>query len=402
VRLDSGDGGWGMGVRSRESGLRASGVSAHFDVNWKRICRARRSNRGSCGPAQSTSRRAFDTQPDPREPRHAMAEPKLLDRMRALMRTRHYSIRTEDAYVQWARRYILHHGKRHPSAMGAEEINAFLSHLAVERNVAASTQNQALSAILFLYRDVLGDEVPWLTDLIRAPRREHLPVVLTRAEVRRLLGQLSGTPQLVARLLYGTGMRLLEALRLRVKDLDFEAGEVVVRAGKGNKDRTTMLPQMLAVGLREHLQSVRALHDRDVEAGCGRVWMPEALAVKYANADRSWQWQWVFPAGQRSVDPRSGVERRHHIGEQVIQRAVQQSARSSAIAKAATPHTLRHSFATHLLESGQDIRTVQELLGHHGMKTTMIYTHVLGLGASGVRSPLDALGGYGPEDDSPS
>ena len=284
--------------------------------------------------------------------------------------------------------------------MGTPEINEFLSHLAVVRNVSASTQNQALSAILFLYRDVLGEEVPWMPDLVRARRSERLPVVLTREEVRRLLGQMSGTPQLVARLLYGTGMRLLEGLRLRVKDLDFETGEVVVRSGKGNKDRATVLPRVLSGALRGHLEQVRALHDRDVPAGFGRVWMPDALEVKYPNAAGSWSWQWVFPAAQRSIDPRSGIERRHHVGEQVIQRAVHHAARKSGIAKLATPHVLRHSFATHLLESGQDIRTVQELLGHADVKTTMIYTHVLGLGASGVRSPLDALGAV--EDDSAS
>jgi integron integrase len=329
-----------------------------------------------------------------------MEGPRLLDRMRAVLRTRHYSIRTEDSYVQWAKRFILFHGKRHPSAMGSEEINAYLTHLAVERHVSASTQSQALAAILFLYRDVLGEEVPWLTELVRAPRRERAPVVLTREEVRRLLGAMSGTAQLAARLLYGTGMRLLEGLRLRVKDLDFETGEVVVRSGKGNKDRATPLPRMLCVGLQRHLERVRSLHDRDVGEGFGTVWMPDALEVKYPNANASWSWQWVFPAAKRSIDPRSGIERRHHLGEQVIQRAVHDAVRSARITKAATPHTLRHSFATHLLESGQDIRTVQELMGHSDVKTTMIYTHVLGLGASGVRSPLDALGG--PEEDSPS
>lgn len=320
-----------------------------------------------------------------------MAEPKLLDRMRALLRTRHYSIRTEDAYVQWARRYILYQGKRHPSMMGAPEINQFLTYLAVERNVSASTQNQALSAILFLYRELLGEEVPWMADLVRARRKEHLPVVLTREEVRRLLGQMTGVPQLVARLLYGSGMRLMEGLRLRVKDLDFATGEVSVRTGKGNRDRVTMLPRVLAVALRHCLEEVRSLHDRDVAEGYGRVWLPEAVSVKYPGAERSWKWQWVFPAERRSIDPRGGVERRHHLGEQVIQRAVHEAVKRTGIEKAATPHTLRHSFATHLLESGHDIRTVQELLGHADVKTTMIYTHVLGLGASAVRSPLDAL-----------
>jgi integron integrase len=322
-----------------------------------------------------------------------MAEPKLLDRMRAVLRTRHYSIRTEDAYVQWARRFILFHGKKHPSAMGAPEINEFLSHLAVDRNVSASTQMQALCGILFLYRDVLAEEVPWLAELERVARQRPVPLVLTRQEVMRLLGEMSGTPQLAARLLYGTGMRLLECLRLRVKDVDFESNEVMIRSGKGHKDRTTMLPKLLRVALRRHLEGVRAIHDKDVAEGFGRVWMPEALEEKYPTASATWSWQWVFPAARRSVDPRSGTVRRHHLHEQVIQRAVQEAVRKSGMIKPATPHTLRHSFATHLLESGHDIRTVQELLGHTDVKTTMIYTHVLGLGASGVRSPLDALEG---------
>lgn len=282
-----------------------------------------------------------------------MAEPKLLDRMRARMRTRHYSIRTEDAYVQWARRYIVFHGKKHPSSMGAAEINAFLSYLAVKRNVSASTQTQALCAILFLYREVLGEEVPWLSELERVARIEHVPVVLTREETRRLLGELQGLPQLVARLLYGTGMRLLEGLRLRVKDIDFETGVVTVRSGKGNKDRTTMLPRILCAALRNHLVSVRALHDRDVAEGFGRVWMPDALAVKYPSAEGSWSWQWVFPARQRSVDPRSGIERRHHVGEQLIQRAVHDAAKRMSLAKAATPHTLRHCAARPVMPSMQ-------------------------------------------------
>lgn len=251
-----------------------------------------------------------------------MEPPRLLDRMRDVLRARHYSIRTEESYAQWVRRFILFHGKKHPSAMGADEINEYLTHLAVERHVSASTQNQALSAILFLYRDVLGEEVPWLTDLVRAPRRHGVPVVLTRDEVRRLLGEMGGTAQLIARLLYGTGMRILEGLRLRVKDLDFESNEVVVRAGKGNKERATTLPRVLSVELQRHLERVRELHDRDIGQGFGRVWMPDALAVKYPNADASWSWQWVFPSGKRSIDPRSGVERRHHVGHQIIQRAM--------------------------------------------------------------------------------
>jgi len=331
-----------------------------------------------------------------------MGEPKLLDRMRAVLRTNHYSISTEETYVTWSRRYILFHGKRHPSAMGAPEINEFLSHLAVERNVSASTQNQALCAILFLYREVLGEDVPWMDDLVRAERRQPTPVVLTRDEVRKVIGRMDGPMQLIARLLYGTGMRVMEALRLRVKDLDFDAGEIVVRSGKGGKDRRTMLPGALASALRHQLVGARELHDRDVAEGFGSVWMPEALAVKYPSASRSWSWQWVFPAAQRSMDPRGGVERRHHVGEQMIQRAVRQAARASGVTKPVTPHTLRHSFATHLLMSGHDIRTVQELLGHSDVKTTMIYTHVLGLGASGVRSPLDTLDKIEERGDYPS
>jgi integron integrase len=235
-----------------------------------------------------------------------MEPPRLLDRMRNLMRTMHYSIRTEDAYVQWARRFILFHGKRHPSTMGAPEINEFLSHLAVERNVSASTQNQALSALLFLYRELLGEDLPWLENLVRAMKPRRLPVVLTREEVRRLLGGMDGTPQLVARLLYGTGMRVLEGLRLRVKDVDFERSEIVVREGKGNHDRRTVFPRSLAAPLREQLKFVRELHDRDLGEGFGEVWMPEALGVKYPHAGKSWPWQWVFPSGRRSVDPREG------------------------------------------------------------------------------------------------
>jgi integron integrase len=275
--------------------------------------------------------------------------------------------------------------------MGAPEINEFLSHLAVSRDVSASTQNQALSAILFLYRHVLGDEVPWLENLVRARRMRRLPTVLTRDEVRLLLGHLHGMPQLVARLLYGTGMRLLEGLRLRVKDIDFGRREIVVRSGKGGKDRRTMLPRGVAGALQMHLIAVREQHDQDLLEGFGTVWLPEALARKYPRAERAWGWRWVFPSARRSSDPSSGVERRHHLHEEVMQRAVRRATLAARLSKPVGCHTLRHSFATHLLESGYDIRTVQELLGHSDVKTTMIYTHVLGAGASAVRSPLDVL-----------
>lgn len=316
--------------------------------------------------------------------------PRLLDRLRAEIRLRHYSIRTEEAYVDWARRFILFHGKRHPKDMGPEEVTAFLSHLALERNVSASTQNQAKSALLFLYREVLDIELPWLDEVIAAKTPRRLPVVLTPTEVRRLLNATSGTTGLVVSLLYGTGMRLLEGLRLRVKDVEFTRREIIVREGKGNKDRVTVLPENLILPLKRHLEKVRALHERDLEAGFGKVYLPDALAVKYPNADKSWGWQYVFPSPVRSVDPRSGVERRHHLHEASVQRAVREAARLANIHKPVTPHVLRHSFATHLLQAGYDIRTVQELLGHKDVATTMIYTHVLNKGGRGVVSPLDA------------
>lgn len=315
--------------------------------------------------------------------------PKLLDRLRAEIRLRHYSIRTEEAYVDWARRFILFHRKRHPKEMGADEVAAFLSYLASERNVSASTQNQAKSALLFLYKQVLGIELPWLDEVVSAKAPRRLPVVLTQTEVRRLLNATSGTAGLIIALLYGTGMRLMEGLRLRVKDIEFTRREIIVREGKGDKDRVTVLPENLILPLQAHLQKAKALHERDLAEGFGEVYMPHALAAKYPKAAKSWAWQYVFPSPVRSVDPRSGTERRHHIHEHSVQRAVREAAKLADIHKPVSPHVLRHSFATHLLQAGYDIRTVQELLGHRDVSTTMIYTHVLNRGGRGVVSPLD-------------
>jgi integron integrase len=314
---------------------------------------------------------------------------RLLDQVRDLIRIRHYSIRTEHAYLQWIRRFILFHGKRHPRDLGATELTAFLSDLAIRRNVSASTQNQALHAILFLYRDVLKINLPWLSEVQRAKRPQHLPVVFTRDEMKALLAQLEGTPWLMAALTYGGGLRLLECLRLRVKDIDFQYRQLVIRDAKGQKDRVTMLPSSLVDPLRTHLARVHLLHEADVRAGYGRVYLPYALAAKYPSADREWGWQYTFPSGRRSIDPRSGIERRHHAPPDCLQRAVRRAIRKANIVKPGSVHTLRHSFATHLLESGYDIRTVQELLGHVDVKTTMIYTHVLNRGGRGVISPFD-------------
>ncbi len=311
--------------------------------------------------------------------------------MRARIRVKHYSIRTEDAYHDWCRRFILFHDKRHPREMGAAEVESFLTHLATELNVSASTQNQAKSALLFLYKEVLGADLPWLREIVMAKAARRLPVVLTAAEVRALLAELNGTMWVVCSLLYGTGMRLLEGLRLRVKDVEFARHEIVVRAGKGNKDRVTVLPENLMLPLREQLERARVLHNKDLEQGFGDVWLPDALAVKYPRTGRTWGWQYVFPAARRAVDPRSGRERRHHVFEQSVQKSVMLAARRAGIVKPCSPHVLRHSFATHMLQAGYDIRTVQELLGHSDVSTTMIYTHVLNKGGRGVLSPLDAL-----------
>ncbi|WP_316415891.1 integron integrase [Mesoterricola silvestris] len=316
---------------------------------------------------------------------------RLLDRVREEIRVRHYSIRTEDTYVDWIRRFILHHGKRHPANMGAAEVKAFLSHLALERKVASATQNQAKAALLFLYKAVLAMDLPWLEGIVQAKPACRLPVVLTPGEVRRILEPMTGVPALFCRLLYGTGMRLLEGLRLRVKDLDFERREVIVRNGKGAKDRITMLPGALLEPMRQHLTLVRNLHSSDLEKGFGAVYLPDALAVKFPSAAKSWGWQWVFPARTCSVDPRSGLERRHHVLPETIQRSIRKAAIAAGLPKPVTPHVLRHSFATHLLQGGYDIRTIQELLGHKDVETTMIYTHVLNRGGRGVASPLDAL-----------
>ena len=323
----------------------------------------------------------------------APAPPRLLDQVVARIRVRHYSLRTEQAYVGWIKRYIIFHGKRHPADMGKGEVEAFLSSLAVERSVAASTQAQALAALLFLYREVLGCELPWLDEVVRAKRPARLPTVLTQAEARRLIGAVADAESaFVVQLLYGTGMRVLEALRLRVKDVELSRHEIVVRDGKGGKDRVTMLPATLVGPMRAQIARVAALHAAEIAAGRGGVWLPDALAVKYPNAPRALGWQYVFPAAGPSVDPCSGAERRHHLDEKRIQRAVKRAAQAAGIVKPVSPHTLRHCFATHLLEAGYDIRTVQELLGHSDVSTTMIYTHVLNRGGRGVVSPLDRAG----------
>lgn len=317
------------------------------------------------------------------------AKPRLLDEVRKRVRVRHYSLRTEQSYVGWIRRFILYHGKRHPRDMGAAEVEAFLSYLAVERSVSASTQNQALAALLFLFREVLEVELPWLEGITRAKQPVRVPVVLARAEVDRLFTHLAGTHLLMARLLYGTGMRLMECVRLRVKDLDFARGSLTVRGGKGAKDRLTMLPRSLRGELETHLARARRQWEQDRAAGSTGVELPLALARKYPRAPFEWGWFWVFPAAALSRDPRSGIVRRHDTHKQALQRAIKQAVTAAGIHKPATTHTLRHSFATHLLEDGYDIRTIQELLGHRDVSTTMVYVHALNRGGRGVISPLD-------------
>jgi len=314
---------------------------------------------------------------------------RLLDEVRRRLRVKHYSLRTEQAYVGWIRRFILANDKRHPRDMGAAEVEAFLTSLAVEGDVAASTQNQALSALLFLYREVLGVQLPWLDQVTRAKKPRRLPTVLERSEVQALLVGMEGRPWLLASLLYGTGMRLMECLRLRVKDVDFRSNEILIREGKGGKDRRTVLPQALVQPLEGELVRARAWHEQDLAAGFGEVWLPHALARKYPNAGREFGWQYVFPSDRRSVDPRDGIQRRHHIDESTLARALKRAARLAGIVKPISAHVLRHSFATHLLEAGYDLRTIQELLGHKDVATTQIYTHVLNRGGRGVVSPLD-------------
>lgn len=318
-------------------------------------------------------------------------EPKLLDQVRDKIRLKHYSIRTEQAYTDWIKRFILHFGKKHPRDMGAAEVEQFLTHLAVNGRVSASTQNQAKCALLFLYKEVLAIDLPWLDNVEQAKTPKRLPVVLNRDEIQAVLSRLTGTHWLIASLLYGTGMRIMECLRLRVQDIDVKRNEILIRDGKGFKDRVTMLPVSLATPLQAYLLKVRELHQNDLAQNFGAVYMPYALERKYPNAAKEWIWQYVFPAAKLSTDPRTKAVRRHHVQEQTIQRAVKQAARDANLTKAATPHTFRHSFATHLLEGGYDIRTVQELLGHADVSTTMIYTHVLNKGGKGVTSPLDVL-----------
>ena len=348
------------------------------------------SKTGNRGPAMGSAS-PNSAAISPKSPLPDKPKAKLLDQVRDILQLKHYSLRTEQSYTDWIRRFILFHSKRHPRDMGEKEVTAFLSHLASERHVAASTQNQALSALLFLYGEVLKHPLGWLADIERAQTPKRVPVVLTREEAHAIIHALSSPYRLMGQLLYGSGLRLMECLRLRVKDVDFAYKQITVRDGKGFKDRVTLLPESVIEPLRTHLREAEKIHQQDLRKGFGEVWLPFALAQKYPSAARSWAWQYIFPAPRRSLDPRSGVERRHHLNEKSLQLAVQHAVQSVGLTKPASCHTFRHSFATHLLENGYDIRTVQELLGHKDVSTTMIYTHVLNKPGLGVRSPMDAL-----------
>jgi integron integrase len=323
------------------------------------------------------------------QPPDAPKNKKLLDQLSDAIRAKHYSLRTEQTYIDWCRRYILFHNKRHPKDMGVPEIRDFITHLATERNLAASSQNQALSAILFLYRHVLLTEIEFPTDVIRAKKPERLPTVLSKDEALSVIRQMEGVTKLMAQLLFGSGLRLMECLRLRIKDIDFANHQIIVRDGKGEHDRSVPLPESILPDLKAQIQQVRALHNRDLKDGFGEVYLPYALDRKSPNAPREFAWQYLFPASRRSIDPQSGKAMRHHLDETVLQRAVKTAVRFARLDKPVSAHTFRHSFATHLLQNGYDIRTVQELLGHKDVKTTMIYTHVLQRGGLAVKSPLD-------------
>ena len=324
-------------------------------------------------------------------PARLIPNPKLrfLEQCREVMQFKRFALRTQDSYLQWIRRYIVFHGKRHPREMGAGEVRAFLTHLAAERSVSASTQSQALNALVFLYKEVIQGPLGWIDSFERPRRGARVPDVLSKAEVAQLFAHLAGTQRLIAQLLYGTGLRLLEGLRLRVKDVDFARGLILIRDGKGAKDRVTMLPRALETALRAHLHGARELFERDVAAGVCDVWMPHALRVKYRRAPQQWIWQWIFPSSELSTDPESGKIRRHHVTDAAVQTAIRRAAAAAGLEKRVSPHVLRHSFATHLLESGTDIRTLQQLLGHKDVSTTMIYTHVMSKPGLGVKSPLD-------------
>lgn len=379
-----------MSYRSANGGIRAGAGRRGADASADRESGGNRGFGADQDAGRERTAGAGGGRPqDPGAGTGGERRPGLLEVVRGCLRAKHYSLRTERVYLGWIRRYVQFHARRHPRELGAEHVEAFLTHLAVDGHVAASTQNQALAALLFLYRDVLEQELPWLENLVRAKRPERVPTVLSRHEVQALLLQMDGLTALVARLLYGTGLRLMEGLRLRIKDVDFGRNEITVRDGKGAKDRRTVLPATLVEPLRHQIERALALHRHDLEAGLGEVWLPHALARKYPNAAREPGWQYVFPSPRRSRDPRSGAERRHHLDDAVLSRALRRARVAAGLMKPVTAHTLRHSFATHLLEAGYDIRTVQELLGHKDVATTQIYTHVLNRGARGVLSPLD-------------